>query len=88
MIKNNLMDIRLTVKLRAGIKVMTLEELENLKDGNIVELDQLANDPIQILVDDIIIAHGEVVIVDGMFGIQVTKVLDESILGHSNETRL
>ncbi|GHR32126.1 hypothetical protein VN1258_00370 [Helicobacter pylori] len=39
-----------------------------------VELDQLVNDPLEILVDDKVIAKGEVVIVDGNFGIQITDI--------------
>ena len=42
--------------------------------GSVIELNQLANDPLDILVDDKVIAKGEVVIVDGNFGIQITDI--------------
>ena len=42
--------------------------------GSVVELNQLANDPLEVLVDDKVIAKGEVVIVDGNFGIQITEI--------------
>ena len=42
--------------------------------GSVIELNQLANDPLDILVDDNVIAQGEVVIVDGNFGVQVTSI--------------
>jgi flagellar motor switch protein FliN/FliY len=42
--------------------------------GSVIELNQLANDPLDILVDDYVIAQGEVVIVDGNFGVQITSI--------------
>ena len=42
--------------------------------GSVIELNQLASDPLDVLVDDKIIAQGEVVIVDGNFGIQITHI--------------
>jgi flagellar motor switch protein FliN/FliY len=42
--------------------------------GSVIELNQLANDPLEILVDDHVIAEGEVVIVDGNFGVQITTI--------------
>jgi len=42
--------------------------------GSVVELDQLANAPLDILVGDKVIAKGEVVIVDGNFGVQITEI--------------
>ena len=42
--------------------------------GSVVELNQLANDPLEILVGDKVIAMGEVVIVDGNFGVQITEI--------------
>ncbi|WP_281747648.1 FliM/FliN family flagellar motor switch protein, partial [Helicobacter suis] len=42
--------------------------------GSVVELNQMVNDPLEILVDDKVIAKGEVVIVDGNFGIQITEI--------------
>jgi flagellar motor switch protein FliN/FliY len=42
--------------------------------GSVIELDQLANDPLEILVGDKIIAQGEVVIIDGNFGVQISEI--------------
>jgi len=42
--------------------------------GSVIELNQLANDPLEILVDNNVIALGEVVIVDGNFGVQITSI--------------
>ncbi|MDR1911231.1 MAG: flagellar motor switch protein FliY [Helicobacteraceae bacterium] len=69
-----LMDVRLTVRARIGRKQMLLRDVINMDIGSIVELDQLANEPLDILVDNKKIAEGEVVIVDGNFGIQITTI--------------
>lgn len=69
-----LMDVRLTVKVRIGQKKMLLKDVIGMDIGSVVELNQLANDPLEILVDDKVIAKGEVVIVDGNFGIQITEI--------------
>ncbi|MGL2810257.1 FliM/FliN family flagellar motor switch protein, partial [Helicobacter pylori] len=55
-------------------KKMILKDVVSMDIGSVVELDQLVNDPLEILVDDKVIAKGEVVIVDGNFGIQITDI--------------
>ena len=69
-----LLDVRLQVKVRIGQKKMLLKDVIAMDIGSIVELNQLANDPLEVLVDDKVIAKGEVVIVDGNFGIQITEI--------------
>jgi len=69
-----IMDVKLPVKVRIGKKKMLLKDVLNMDIGSVVELNQLANDPLEILVDDHIIAEGEVVIVDGNFGVQITSI--------------
>lgn len=69
-----LLDVRLTVRVRIGSKKMLLRDVINMDIGSIVELEQLANEPLDILVDDKKIAEGEVVIVNGNFGVQITSI--------------
>ncbi len=69
-----LLDVKLNVKVRIGQKKMILKDVVSMDIGSVVELDQLVNDPLEILVDDKVIAKGEVVIVDGNFGIQITDI--------------
>ncbi|WP_100957755.1 flagellar motor switch protein FliY [Helicobacter pylori] len=68
------LDVKLNVKVRIGQKKMILKDVVSMDIGSVVELDQLVNDPLEILVDDKVIAKGEVVIVDGNFGIQITDI--------------
>ena len=69
-----IMDVKLPVRVRIGKKKMLLKDVLNMDIGSVIELNQLANDPLDILVDDHVIAQGEVVIVDGNFGIQITSI--------------
>ena len=68
------MDVKLPVRVRIGKKRMLLKDVLSMDIGSVIELNQLANDPLDILVDDKVIAQGEVVIVDGNFGIQITEI--------------
>jgi flagellar motor switch protein FliN/FliY len=69
-----IMDVKLPIRVRIGQKKMLLKDVLSMDIGSVIELNQLANDPLDILVDDRVIAQGEVVIVDGNFGIQVTTI--------------
>ncbi|MGI0407159.1 flagellar motor switch protein FliY [Helicobacter himalayensis] len=71
---NMILDVRLNVRVRIGQKRMLLKDVISMDIGSVIELNQLANDPLDILVDDKVIARGEVVIVDGNFGIQITDI--------------
>lgn len=69
-----ILDVKLPVKVRIGKKRMLLKDVLNMDIGSVIELNQLANDPLEILVDNHVIAEGEVVIVDGNFGVQITSI--------------
>lgn len=69
-----LMDVRLPVRVRIGTKTLLLKDVLNMDIGSVIELDQLANEPLDVLVGDKIIAKGEVVIVDGNFGVQIVEI--------------
>lgn len=67
-------DVRLPIRVRIGSKKMLLKDVLSMDIGSVIELDQLANDPLEILVGDKAIAMGEVVIVDGNFGVQIGEI--------------
>lgn len=69
-----IMDVKLPVRVRIGKKKMLLKDVLNMDIGSVIELNQLANDPLDILVDNHVVAQGEVVIVDGNFGVQITTI--------------
>ncbi len=69
-----IMDVELPVRVRIGTKTVLLKDVLNMDIGSIVELDQLANEPLDVLIGDKIIAKGEVIIVDGNFGVQIVEI--------------
>ena len=69
-----LLDIKLQLRVRIGSKIMLLKDVISMDIGSIVELNQLAKEPLDILIEDKKIGEGEVVIVDGNFGIQITSI--------------
>ncbi len=69
-----IMDVKLPVRVRIGSRKMLLKDVLSMDIGSVIELNQLANDPLDILVGDKVIAQGEVVIVDGNFGIQISEI--------------
>ena len=69
-----IMDVRLPIRVRIGSKRMLLKDVLTMDIGSVIELNQLANDPLEILIGDKVIALGEVVIIDGNFGIQITQI--------------
>jgi flagellar motor switch protein FliN len=69
-----LLDVELEATIRFGQRDMLLREVFGLMPGAVVELDQLVNEPAELLVAGRLIARGEVVVVDGNFGLRVTEV--------------
>jgi len=67
-------DVKLPIRVRIGSKTMLLKDVLSMDIGSVIELDQLANDPLEILVGDKMIAQGEVVIIDGNFGVQISEI--------------
>ena len=62
----------------AGISFLFLKDILGLGPGNIVELEQNADDPIELAINDKVIARGEVVIVDGYFGFRIKEIVSKA----------
>jgi flagellar motor switch protein FliN len=75
-----LMDVGLDVKLRFGTRRMLLRDVLTLSAGVVVELDSALHSPVDLLLDGRLIARGEVVIVDGKYGLRVTEIVDPAPL--------
>ncbi len=69
-----IMDVCLPIRVRIGSKKMLLKDVLSMDIGSVIELNQLANDPLEVLIGDKQVALGEVVIVDGNFGVQITEI--------------
>lgn len=71
-----LLDIELEASLRFGSREMSLNEVLDLGAGDVVELDRHVSDPVDLLVGDRIVARGEVVLINGSFGLRVLEVAE------------
>jgi flagellar motor switch protein FliN len=69
-----LLDVELDASLRFGCREMPLGEILDLGPGDVVQLDRHISDPVDLIVGDKIVARGEVVLVNGNFGLRVTEV--------------
>lgn len=69
-----LLDVELEASLRFGSREMPLGEILDLGPGDVVQLDRHVSDPVDLIVGDKIVARGEVVLINGNFGLRVTEV--------------
>jgi flagellar motor switch protein FliN/FliY len=76
-----LMDVKLGVTLRFGQKNLRLREILALDAGSIIELDRQIQDPADLLLDGKLIARGEVVVVDGNYGLRILEVVSSRLPG-------
>jgi flagellar motor switch protein FliN/FliY len=70
-----LMDVELDVTLRFGERQMPLRDILDLSAGSVVELNQYVQDPVELLVGKKVIARGEVVVVDGNYGLRLMEII-------------
>lgn len=72
-----LMNVPLKVTAQLGTCKMLVREILKLGQGSIVELDRLAGGPVDLLVNDRLVARGEVVAIDDNFGVRVTELIEK-----------
>jgi flagellar motor switch protein FliN/FliY len=73
-----ILDIPVSISMEVGNTNITIRNLLQLNQGSVVELDRLAGEPLDVLVNGTLIAHGEVVVVNEKFGIRLTDVISPS----------
>ncbi|MCC3145195.1 flagellar motor switch phosphatase FliY [Halanaerobium sp. Z-7514] len=71
-------DVPLQVTVRLGKSIMKIREILDLGDGSIIELDKLAGEPVDLLVNGKLVAKGEVVVIDENFGFRVKDIISPS----------
>jgi flagellar motor switch protein FliN/FliY len=72
-----LMNVPLTVTAELGTSKMLVRDILKLGTGSVVELDRLAGGPVDLLVNDRLVARGEVVAIDENFGVRVTELIEK-----------
>jgi len=73
-----ILDIPVSISMEVGNTDITIRNLLQLNQGSVIELDRLAGEPLDVLVNGTLIAHGEVVVVNEKFGIRLTDVISPS----------
>ncbi|MBN9231168.1 MAG: flagellar motor switch protein FliN [Legionella sp.] len=73
-----ILEIPVSVTVEIGRTKMTIRNLLQLNQGGIVPLDRLAGDPLDVLVNGTLVAHGEVVVVNDKFGVRLTDIVSKA----------
>lgn len=73
-----ILDIPVRISMEVGNTEITIRNLLQLNQGSVIELDRLAGEPLDVLVNGTLIAHGEVVVVNEKVGIRMTDVISPS----------
>ncbi len=73
-----ILDIPVTLSMEIGRTRLSIRNLLQLNQGSVVELDRLAGEPLDVMVNGTLVAHGEVVVVNERFGIRLTDVISPS----------
>lgn len=73
-----ILDIPVVISMEVGNTQIPIRNLLQLNQGSVIELDRLAGEPLDVLVNGTLIAHGEVVMVNDKFGIRLTDVISQS----------
>jgi flagellar motor switch protein FliN len=73
-----LLDVPLDVTVELGRSRMSIQELLALSPGSVIELDKVAGEPLDIVVNDRLIARGEAVVVNDKFGIRITDIVSKA----------
>ncbi|PAJ74662.1 flagellar motor switch protein FliN [Pseudoalteromonas sp. NBT06-2] len=74
---DTILDIPVTISMEVGRSRISIRNLLQLNQGSVVELDRVAGEPLDVLVNGTLIAHGEVVVVNDKFGIRLTDVISQ-----------
>lgn len=70
-----IMDVPLSVSVELGRTRMLVNDLLQLGQGSVIELDKTAGEPMEVLVNDKLVAYGEVVVINERFGVRLTRVI-------------
>jgi flagellar motor switch protein FliN/FliY len=74
---NTVLDVKVQLTVRLGSCKLAMRDVLELNPGAIIQLDQKANEPVGIYVNDKLIAMGEVIVVEDNFGIKVTQLIGD-----------
>ena len=73
-----LKDVDVVLDVKVGCARLTVDKLFKLSTGSVLKLEQLANEPVELLLKDHVVARGRLTVVDDHFGVEITEVMDEA----------
>ena len=72
-----ILDVKVDLTVRIGYCTLPMRDVVELTEGNVLQLDQLATEPVGLYVNDRLIARGEVIVVEENFGIKITQIVGD-----------
>lgn len=73
-----ILDIPVTISMEVGTTQINIRNLLQLNQGSVIELDRVAGEPLDVMINGTLIAHGEVVVVNEKFGIRLTDIISQA----------
>lgn len=74
-----ILDVKVELSVRVGSCTLPMKDVVALAEGTVLQLDQMASEPVGLYVNDKLIARGEVVVVDENFGIKITHLIGDEV---------
>jgi len=71
-----LLDVKVTLTVELGRSKLTIKDILSLTDGSVIELQKFAGEAVDIMVNNVLIARGNVIIIDENYGVQITDIID------------
>lgn len=71
------LDVSVALSARIGVVRKAISEIIDLQPGAVVDLDRSASEPIDVVIGDKLIAHGEIVVVDDRYGVRITEIVQD-----------
>jgi flagellar motor switch protein FliN/FliY len=82
------MGVKLPIRILMGHTEMLLRDIARLGSGSVVELDCSPDDPVEMMVNDRVIAHGEIVVVGGNYGVRITQIAPRDQVAGQTEPKM
>ena len=79
-----LMDVHMEMTVELGRARLSIGEIMELSQGSVIELDKMAGEPVDLRINGVLLAQGEVIVMDDVFGVRITRLnqrIDRNLLG-------
>jgi flagellar motor switch protein FliN/FliY len=84
-IDSSINDIKVQISVEIGRTEKTLRDIRSMTDGDILELDSLAGEPVNVFANNVLVAKGEVIVIDDQFGVRIIDLVGKKEIEQSEE---